>query len=507
LGKELLKLFYRKEIMAECHHDILDELDILDECKNDCRSSIIRQYIELYPQSLSIADEAGYLPLHLLLWNEYSTIEDALMMIETYPAALQHQDNYHTLPIHIECNKKFRLTIIHKCIELYPESLKILDHWGNMPLHKLLRNDDDKLPSHDAALLMMEKYPAALEYRDHQGYLPILMECVYRHRSIIISKCIELYPESLSTADPEGYLPLHRLLQNVSSPSDAVLIMIEKYPAALRHRNDYGELPLHIECRHQCRSSIIRQFIELYPESLSIADEANDLPLHLLLWNEASSGDDAFIMIYPAALQHQDRYGYLPIHIECIHQRRSSIISRCIELYPESLEVAIEAGDLPLHLLLVGISSSIDVELMMIEKYQAALQRRNNMGNLPIHIECSNRCRSTFILKCIELYPESLDDRVIISILNKINKFYFSEFMMTSLLLIVVTVRPLSLYEHYPGINNDIRTDPHHRRRILNLLPHHVFTPTHDNDHRDLNWLPRAEVIMLLSQIKIQPRK
>jgi hypothetical protein len=38
----------------------------------------------------------------------------------------------------------------------------------------------------------------------------------------------------------------------------------------------------------------------------------------------------------------------------------------------------------------------------------------------------------------------------------------------------------------------------------MNLLPHHVFTPTHEIDYRDLNWQSREAMMMLLSQIKIQ---
>jgi len=50
--------------------------------------------IDLYPEALGKADVLGCLPLHTLFRNVSSSIEDALMMMEKFPAALQCR-NYH----------------------------------------------------------------------------------------------------------------------------------------------------------------------------------------------------------------------------------------------------------------------------------------------------------------------------------------------------------------------------------------------------------------------------
>jgi hypothetical protein len=62
----------------------------------------------------------------------------------------------------------------------------------------------------------------------------------------------------------------------------------------------------------------------------------------------------------------------------------------------------------------------------------------------------------------------------------------------------------MSFYGYYENLDDDFQEYPEYRRRILNLLPHHVFTPAHKSDYRDLNWQPRAAMMMLLSQMKIQ---
>jgi hypothetical protein len=358
----------QESIVAEARSDVhmMDELNIHKECRKQFRSASILQYIVRYPQSLAQPDRAMYLPLHLLLANTsnkekngdvgaLSDVNLALLMIETYPAALQHQNILGTLPLHIECNRKCRSAIISKCIELYPEALAKADFLGYPPLHRLILNASSVA---EDVLAMIEIYPAALQHPNKYGTLPLHSECKTLCRSAIIAKCIELHPEALAKVDADGYLPLHHLLLNKLSVVDDVLMLMEKYPAALQHQKNDGDLLLHVECSNRCRSAIISKCIELYPRALAKVDMQRYLPLHQLLKNKASSIDDALMMIkmYPEALKHPDRYNWLPIHIECSDQCRSAILLKCMELYPEALGLITSGGILPLHFLLGNLS-------------------------------------------------------------------------------------------------------------------------------------------------------
>jgi hypothetical protein len=272
---------------------------------------------------------------------------------------------------------------------------------------------------------------------------------------------------------------------------------------------------LHKECSDQCRSSIILEYVERYPQLLAMADKQADLPLHNLLRNKSSTIDDALMMIkkYPAALNHRNMHDRLPLHIECMTQCRSAIISRCIELYPRALAKSDSRGHLPLNRLLQNESSTIDNVLMIIEKYPEALQQQMSSGDFALHIEYRYQRRSSIIAKCIELYPQALNDEIIIGIsrkdINWKSKVPSTEAWDSrthaSVLSIIFTARPMSLYPSYH--RDDIRDDPYHRRRILNLLPRHVFTQTHESDYRDLNWQPRAAMIMLLSHMEKMKRQ
>jgi hypothetical protein len=113
------------------------------------------------------------------------------------------------------------------------------------------------------------------------------MECKNQCRSSFIKRCIELSPEGLAKCGRYGSLPLHVILMNRSSFAELAFYMIDKYTAALQHRDGYERLPLHLACMSQCRSSIIAKCIELYPESLCTVDDGGYLPLHRLLSNRS----------------------------------------------------------------------------------------------------------------------------------------------------------------------------------------------------------------------------
>jgi hypothetical protein len=138
---------------------------------------------------------------------------------------------------------------------------------------------------------------------------------------------------------------------------------------------------------------------------------------------------------------------------------------------------------------------------MLIDKYPAALQHRSKYGHLPLHLECIFHCRSFIIAKCIELYPQTLDNWAIDLLIGKVKNNLSANY---SLLSIIFTTRPTSLYDRHRNLPNDIRDNIYFRRRVLHLLPRHVFTATHDADYRDLNWQSRAATIMLLLQTKSQ---
>jgi hypothetical protein len=129
----------------------------------------------------------------------------------------------------------------------------------------------------------------------------------------------------------------HRLIS-----IDVALMLIEKYPAALQHQGKLGLLPLHIECACKGRSSILSICIELYPETLAITDMEGRVPLFWLLYNQFSSTEDALMLLEKCPMANMIMKGIqlslLPVHMEAFNRCRLSVVTKCIELNPESLD-------------------------------------------------------------------------------------------------------------------------------------------------------------------------
>jgi hypothetical protein len=103
--------------------DAIDKLKIHEECASSTiHSSMLFQYIDRYPESLTKLDKYEETPLHILLQNRKGKVEDTLAMMEKNPDVLKYANRHGHLPIHIECMNRGRSVILAKLIELYPES-------------------------------------------------------------------------------------------------------------------------------------------------------------------------------------------------------------------------------------------------------------------------------------------------------------------------------------------------------------------------------------------------
>jgi ankyrin repeat protein len=462
------------------------------ECANMCRKGVICKYLELYPEALSIANASDDLPLHIVMANILSTNDVVLMMIDMYPEALKCTDADDAYPIHIECLHAGRWSIISRCIELYPVVLQIASGPQLLPLHCLVTS---RTLTYDTITNIMEKYPALLR---------IVRDC----------GCM---------------IPMDRV-PIAPTACEAVLQLIDAYPAAVKQPGLMGYLPVHMECFNEARPEVILRCMELYPESLEIVSEASgNLPLDLLLSADDSSADAICQMIdlYPKSLEHRDNYGNLPIHIECGKGSRIQVIVKCIELYPEGIMAEESREFLPLELILLNNASSIQAVLYVIEQYPQAV-KHFAAGYHPLHIECREQCRLQVLSRIYELYPDVIniyvddkyglklpfhiawrkaclrkdahgeeDDESAVPILTSLNKYRDS-------LIFLLSKYPeaLSKPEHYLLVNNVKENfSLASYRFLLNLLPSTLSADMVDSYH-DVNWAARSSLIYTALQLQ-----
>jgi hypothetical protein len=463
------------------------------ECENMCRKAVICKYVELYPQGLSVAAEGGNLPLHIILSNILSTEEMVLMIIDMYPEAIRCPDTYGSYPIHIECLNAGRWSIISRFIELYPEAMKIPSGPQLIPLHYLMAPHmlskcniaslTSKYPElldivdfcgcmiptesfpetafieEGTVLQLIDAYPVALQYQGCMGNLPIHIECLYEARKSVIMRCIELYPESLEIANDLNSLPLSCLLNVSQFSADIICQMIDRYPKSLEHRDNGGNLPIHIECSKGSQIQVISKCVEFYPEGLEKVDGMEYmLPLQCLLMSDTSSLDAALYVMdqYPEAIKHRRFNGdSYPLHAECMKQCRLRVLSKCYEFYPDAIGVYLEQDEdlkLPFH----------------IAWYNASLLHTGNDD----------------------------DDVSELSMLTSLNKHRDS-------LVFLLSKYPAALNNppHYPFMERHFT--PASLRFLFNLFPSANLLEQALDGYHDLNWEPRSSLIYTSLQLQM----
>ncbi len=89
-------------------------------------------------------------------------------------------------------------------------------------------------------------------------------------------------------------------------------LLIEKYPEAIRHANNGGDLPIHIAAEWRS-PEFCRLLIDKYPGSERIADAQGAMPLLLACLNNSVPTVEYLYRQYPNAINHAAT-GYYPIH-------------------------------------------------------------------------------------------------------------------------------------------------------------------------------------------------
>jgi hypothetical protein len=261
---------------------------------------------------------------------------------------------------------------------------------------------------------------------------------------------------------------------------------------------------------------------QVHPQSDDAeSDEANILPLDLVFKYGSLSIENLLMIIeaYPAALQHENIHGYLPVHVESLHECRASIIAKCIELYPESLHMPSCPGDFLLHCCQSNESSSVEVALMLMEKYPAELQHTNKYDDLPIHLECKKQCRVAVIRRCFEIYPHSVMEiedgyihpmeLILWRIGTTANRYNTHRFI--PVLSFLVQVNPIAFVELVcsprPNSSSLENYDLRMQRILMNLISGNMLSEEMRKVQRNFNWHPRSSLLYLMLQLVASVQK
>jgi ankyrin repeat protein len=307
------------------------------ECSGKCRENVLSTFIRLSPESLSMVNNDGELPLHVLLRSRSASLAIVTMMIDAYEEALLHPSKSLNLPIHIECLNGGRHELLVDMITRHLDVLSVPNGSGTLPLHCLLMNTCSSIESVQL-LLMVSPHDVS----ERKGSYALHIECSHQCRSDVISQLIDLYPDAIREFNHDGLLPIHLVLKNRSSSIASLHIFMNTSADAARQQDRDGNDPLHLECSYQCRSEVISQLIKLWPDALYKANHAGLLPLHLVVRNQSSIPTILLaIDKCRSALHRKDKYGHLPITYEINYGFRLEVVSKFIELHPPYLATII----------------------------------------------------------------------------------------------------------------------------------------------------------------------
>jgi ankyrin repeat protein len=501
---KLLEIVGTYPNILKINHDYSGNL-IHVECASKCRVNVLSAFITISPESLSMADRDGNLPLHILLRCKYAPSNIVRMVIGAYEEALLHQSTSKNLPIHIECLHGYRIDVLSEMINSRPEILSMANSTGYLPLHSLLMNPFWNRSSSVASIeLLLNAFPQALREKTKNDNTPLHIECSNQHRDEVISQLVDLYPDAVNIPNGDGHLPIHLSLKNQYPSNASAQLLINTFSSSQADNEE--NYPLHIECSHKYNGEYISQLIESYPEALSKYNRYGYLPLHLILKNKSSSITSAQLIInaFPESTRRKDNEGNYPLHIECGYQCRFEVISQLIELCPDALLQTNQQRNLPLHLLLRN-QSSFEAILLVMDKCPEAILYKDDNGDLPIVYESMHNFRLEVISKFIQLHPPYLrsllaQESVYWSrILQRLNTTNFRVFY--PILFKILASNPVR-YQSLLG-KLMLIDDSFCGRLILNYDPPSAFTidPVLIQKYRSYNWQSRSKILIFLSNL------
>lgn len=106
----------------------------------------------------------------------------------------------------------------------------------------------------------------------------------------IVQKLLDVYPKSISTKERAYHrLPLTIACQNAASGA-VILLLLNRYPHAVKARDDFRRIPLHYAVANHVSSKTITQLLETEPSTISAEDHRKWTALHVACAVNAPGG-------------------------------------------------------------------------------------------------------------------------------------------------------------------------------------------------------------------------
>lgn len=134
--------------------------------------AVVRYLCEALPQSMSLKDQEGNLPLHYAAM--YSNDAIVALLAKAHPEACAQTNQSDRLPLHLLCARcwdkdAISVETIRMVLEQHPQGLQAVDRSGRLPLHVCCSSQS---PRGDVLKILMEGYPEGLLVTDKSKATP-----------------------------------------------------------------------------------------------------------------------------------------------------------------------------------------------------------------------------------------------------------------------------------------------------------------------------------------------
>ena len=358
-----------------------------------------------YPGAAMATNRQGQLPLHTFLSK--SVHRGASMsanyivqeLLQAYPAAVKIADRSGMLPIHLACKNRYDATILELLVELYPSSLQKPTRDEGLPIHIAAKEHD----SLEAIQYIAGAYKEGLNAHIHGIGLPVLSSTRRRDHSRT-----EIFEYLFGLRYQQEVAP-HAILQDQDflDKEEITRFLLSDYEKAFRRKDLMGRLPVHYAVSSDVGVELISDLLGHFPESAAIADKSNSLPLHYALRDKTPSASIEMLLdAYNEGACIADDKGDIALHLACQHGATQAVINRIIQAYPEGAALPDINGCLPLHLA-CRKGAPVEIVRSLITSHPEGLVSMDNSGEYPLHKACRG-AQLNLIEYLSDLHPQAI---------------------------------------------------------------------------------------------------
>jgi ankyrin repeat protein len=283
---------------------------------------------------------------------------------------------------------------------------------GPLPIHLVNPRTDPEVP-----ILLAQQWLEALHlsYEPHEeGNVPFF--CAIKNGapvSVVAAMFLLRYEPAFAAAS------MHRVFRVAVKVGERELfeamdtIMLGEHREFSREATAQdGVMALRLALQVDADLRVVRFLAPAWPASIRSRDENGRTFLHLAVLNGVSRTMVQYLAsLWEEAVLQTDNQGCFPIHYVRSFTNDPSILDPADMLFmmwPESLQQANDAGEIPLHG--AAESNSLPLVQFIVEKYPAGLQHRSNDGLLPIHkaVQAAQPVGEQVVPYLVQQWPDSV---------------------------------------------------------------------------------------------------